>query len=170
MPIIYMLNRQSSFLKEPYLSFDKKFKMISEDLYGKEIILPIAGKPGEFVNGFYLCDFAYQRNMVMKFNFAKVNPEQIDAEKKVERTFVRCTYSFEYSESDMLDFHLSRLKAFSLRTAYYYMPNAEYLEFSYKVDKEINMYIDALVLEQDKVYEICLCMISQFISIFSLDD
>lgn len=30
MPVIYILNKQNSLLNEPYISFDKKYKMISE--------------------------------------------------------------------------------------------------------------------------------------------
>ena len=50
MPVIYMLNKQNSLLKEPYLSFDKKYKIISEKLYGSEIELPVGnGKQGQFL-------------------------------------------------------------------------------------------------------------------------
>lgn len=171
MPVIYMLNKQNSLMKEPYLSFDRKFKMISEELNGTEIELSIgSGKPGQFLNGFYNCDYAYQRNMMMKFSFVNINPEQIDLNGAKESTFVRCTYSFEYNESDMLDCHLNRLKAYSLRTDYYYIPKAEYLEFSFKVDSEINIYMDAIVVEKQDVQQVCHSMINQFISIFSLDD
>lgn len=166
-----MLNKQNSLTKEPYASFDKKYKMISDELYGNEIALPVAnGKQGQFSNGFYNCDFAYQHNIMIKFSFAKVTPEQVEIDGEGMLTFVRCTYLFEYNEADMLDYHLSRLKAFSLRTEYYYIPKAEYLEFSYKVDKEINIYMDAIVLEQADVQQVCHSMINQFISIFSLDD
>lgn len=41
MPVIYILNKQNSLLNEPYISFDKKYKMISENLHGGEIELPI---------------------------------------------------------------------------------------------------------------------------------
>ncbi len=171
MPVIYMLNKQNSLLKEPYISFDKKYKMISENLHGGEIELPIGtGKQGQFSNGFYNCDYTYQRNMIMKFNFVKVNPEQVEINTSKECTFVRCTYSFEYNESDMLDYHLNRLKALTLRTDYFYIPKVEYLEFSYKVDKEINIYLDAIVVGQEDVKQVCHCMINQFIAIFSLDD
>ena len=79
MPVIYILNKQNSLLKEPYISFDKKYKMISENLPGGEIELPIGtGKQGQFSNGFYNCDYTYQRNMIMKFNFVKVNSEQVE--------------------------------------------------------------------------------------------
>ncbi len=37
MPVIYMLKEQNSLKKEPYASFDKKFKMISGAIYDKEI-------------------------------------------------------------------------------------------------------------------------------------
>lgn len=79
MPVIYILNKQNSLLKEPYISFDKKYKMISENLHEGEIELPIGtGKQGQFSNGFYNCDYTYQRNMIMKFNFVKVNSEQVE--------------------------------------------------------------------------------------------
>ena len=51
--------------KEPgheaaHISFDKKYKMISENLHGGEIELPIGtGKQGQFSNGFYNCDYTY---------------------------------------------------------------------------------------------------------------
>lgn len=171
MPVIYMLNKQNSLLKEPYASFDKKYKMISEELHGSEIEFPIGtGKQGQFSNGFYNCDYTYQRNTMMKFNFMKVNPEQVEIVASKECTFVRCTYSFEYNESDMLNYHLNRLKAFTLRTDYFYIPNVEYLEFSYKVDKEVNIYMDAIVVEQADVQQVCHSMINQFIAVFSLDD
>ena len=108
--------------------------------------------------------------MMMKFNFVKVNPGQVEINTSKECTFVRCTYSFEYNESDMLDYHLNRLKALTLRTDYFYIPKVEYLEFSYKVDKEINIYLDAIVVGQEDVQQVCHCMINQFIAIFSLDD
>lgn len=171
MPIIYMLDKQKALTKEPYVSFDKKYKMVFEKLYDSEIEIPIGtGKPGQFANGFYNCDYAYQRNLTIRFSFAKVTSEQIELSGKSESTFVRCTYSFEYNETDMLDYHLNRLKAFSLRTEYFYIPKAEYLEFSYKIDKEINIYADAIVLEQSDVQQVCHSMINQFISIYSLDD
>lgn len=172
MPVIYMINKQNSLLKEPYLSFDKKYKMISEELHGSEIELPIGtGKQGQFSNGFYNCDYAaYRRNMMLKFTFAKVHPEQVDINTSQECTFIRCTYSFEYNESDMLDYHLNCLKALMLRTDFFYIPKVEYLEFSYKVDKEINIYLDAIVIEMDDVQQVCHSMINQFIAIFSLDD
>ena len=44
------------------------------------------------------------------------------------------------------------------------------MEFSYKVDKEINIYLDAIVVETDDVQQVCHSMINQFIAIFSLDD
>lgn len=171
MPVIYMLNKQNSLLKELYLSFDKKYKMISEELHGSEIELPVGnGKQGPFSNGFYNCDYAYQRNMMMKFNFVKVNPEQVELNASKECTFVRCTYSFEYNESDMLDYHLNRLKALMLRADYFYIPKVEYLEFLHKVDKEISIYLDAIVIETDDVLQVCHSMINQFVAIFSLDD
>lgn len=167
MPVIYMLKKQNSLEKEPYVSFDKKYKMISESIYDKEIELPIGvGKPGQFSNGFYYCDYAYQRNMVIKFNFVKVDPGAAES----SGVFVRCTCSFEYNESDMLDYHLNRLKSLSLRTDYYYIPKAEYLEVSYKVDSEINIYLDAIVSDVKDVQQVCHSMINQYISIFSLDD
>lgn len=53
--------------------------MISENLHRGEIELPIGtGKQGQFSNGFYNCDYTYQRNMIMKFNFVKVNSEQVE--------------------------------------------------------------------------------------------
>ena len=70
--------------KEPgheaaHISFDKKYKMISENLHGGEIELPIGtGKQGQFSNGFYNCDYTYHRNMIMKFSFVKVNSEQVE--------------------------------------------------------------------------------------------
>ena len=66
--------------------------------------------------------------------------------------------------------HLNRLKALMLRADYFYIPKVEYLEFSYKVDKEINIYLDAIVMETDDVQQVCHSMINQFIAIFSLDD
>ncbi len=171
MPVIYMLNKQKSLEKEPYAAFEKKFKMLSGELNGKEIEIPIGtGRPGQFENGFYTCDYAYQRNMMMRFIFAKLSSEQLGGEIKKDSIFVRCTYAFEYNEADMLDCHLDRMKSFALRSDYYYIPNAEYLEFSYKVDKEIQMYMDAIVLEEKDVQQVCNSMINQFISIFSLDD
>ena len=70
----------------------------------------------------------------------------------------------------MLDYHLNRLKAFTLRTDYFYISKIEYLEFSYKVDKEINIYMDAIVVEQADVQQVCHSIINQFVAIFSLDD
>lgn len=172
MPVIYMLNKQNSLSKEPYLTFDKKYKMISEEFqfHGKEIEIPIGtGKQGQFSNGFYNCDYTYQRNMMMKFQFVKVNPEQVEINTSKECIFVRCSYSFEYNESE-LDYHLNRLKAFALRTDYFYIPGVEYLEFSYKIDKEINIYMDAIVVGTEDVQQVCHSMINQFIAIFSLDD
>lgn len=169
MPVIYMLNKQNSLLKEPYCSFDKKYRLISEELHGSEIQLPI-GKQGQFSNGFYNCDYAYQHNMILKFNFMKVNSEQLESNNIKDGIFVRCTYAFEYNESDMLEYHLNRLKAITLRADYFYIPKAEYLEFSYKVDKEINMYMDAVVVEKEDVQQVCHSMINQFITMFSLDD
>lgn len=171
MPVIYMLNKQNSLMKEPYVSFDKKYKMIFEELHGNEIELPIGtGKQGQFSSGFYNCDYSFQRNMMMKFNFVKVNPDQIEIKSSEDGTFIRCTYSFEYNETDMLDYHLNRLKAFMLRSEYYYIPKVEYLEFSYKVDKEINIYMDAIVVEKEDVQQVCHSMINQLITIYSLDD
>lgn len=107
MPVICMINKQNSLMKEPYVSFDKKYKMIMEKLHGSKIELPVGnGKQGQFSNGFYNCDYAYQRNMMMKFNFVKVNPEQVEPKAPKDCTFVQCTYSFEYNESDMFDYHL----------------------------------------------------------------
>ena len=171
MPVIYMLNKQNSLLKEPYLSFDKKYNMISKKLHESEIKLPIGtGKKGQFANGFYNGACECQNNMMMTFKYVKINPEQVGINTSEECTFVRCTYSFEYNESDLLDYHLNRLKAFTLRTDYYYIPKAEYLEFSYKVDKDINIYIDAIVVGQENVQEVCQSMINKCIAIFSFDD
>lgn len=79
MLVIYMLNKPNSLLKEPYMSYDKKYKMISENLHGGEIELNIGtGKQGQFFNGFYNCDYTYQRSMITKFSFVKVNPEQVE--------------------------------------------------------------------------------------------
>ena len=41
MPVICMLNKQNSLMKEPYVSFDKKYKMIMEKLHGSKIELPV---------------------------------------------------------------------------------------------------------------------------------
>lgn len=169
MPVIYIM-KKNSLQKEPYLSFDKKFKAVSDELYGAEIELPIStGKKGEFANGFYNCDYAFQRNVMLKFHFAKVAPEQLEGSSE-EGTFIRATYSFEYDESDMLDFHLTRLKAFSLRGDYYYIPNVEYIEYSYSIAQEIHINIDAIVLNSKDVQQVCHSIINQFIAIFSLDD
>lgn len=170
MPVIYMIQKQSSLQKEPYASFDKKYKSVTDELYGAEIELPIStAKKGEFANGFYNCDYAFQRNVMLKFCFAKVAPEQLDGCNE-EGTFIRATYSFEYDESDMLDFHLNRLKSFSLRGDYYYIPNVEYVEYSYSIAKEIHINIDAIVLNIEDVQQVCHSIINQFIAIFSLDD
>lgn len=70
MPVICMLNKQNSLMKEPYVSFDKKYKMIMEKLHGSKIELPVGnGKQGQFSNGFYNCDYAYQRNMMMNHDW-----------------------------------------------------------------------------------------------------
>lgn len=48
MPVICMLNKQNSLMKEPYVSFDKKYKMIMEKLHGSKIELPVGnGKQGQ---------------------------------------------------------------------------------------------------------------------------
>ena len=170
MPVIYMLKEQSSLGKEPYVSFDKKFKMISESIYDKEIELPIGrGKVGQFHDGFYHDDYnmPYQRNMTIKFTFAKMAQENTEGHVG---TFIRGTCSFEYNESDVFDYHLARLKALSLRADYFYIPNAEYLEISYNVDAEISIHIDAIVMEPSNVQQVCHSMLNQYISIFSLDD
>ncbi len=104
--------------------------------------------------------------MTIKFSFAKMVKENSEE----EGTFIRCTCSFEYNESDVFDYHLARLKAMLLRADYYYIPNAEYLEVSYNVDGEINIHIDAIVMELHDVQQVCHSMLNQYISIFSLDD
>jgi len=171
MPVIYILNKQNSLSQEPYATFDKKYKMVSEDLHGKELELPIGSdKKGKFSNGFYNSSYAYQKNRMMKFTFAKVNPNQMELEASQDCTFVRCTYLYEYEDWEFIDGELDRMKTFSLRKDYFYIPKAEYLEFSYKVDKELSINIDAIVLDPNDVQEVCHSMINQFIAIFSLDD
>ena len=70
----------------------------------------------------------------------------------------------------MFDYHLYRLKALMLRADYFYIPKAEYMEFSYNVDEKINIYMNAIVVEQADVLQVCHSMINQFVTIYSLDD
>lgn len=168
MPMVVIKNKQNSLLKEPYVSFDKKFLAISKNLYGKEIELIIGtGIEGEFVNGFYN-NSDFQFGMNMKFNFEKVFIEQPDNEK--ESIFVRCAYTYKYNDSDLLDVHWTRLKAASARKDFYYIPNAEFLEFSYNISDSISMYLDAIVLKREDVPQVCHSMINHFITMFSFDD
>ena len=53
-----MLSKHNSWSKEQYLAFDKKYKMIFEELYGSEMEIPIGNdKQRQFSNGFSNCDY-----------------------------------------------------------------------------------------------------------------
>ena len=169
MPVVYLMNKSSTTQKEPYVSFDKKFKMISEELFTHNIEIPLGGREGSFLNGFYNGDMSYCKNSVLRFQFSKVSSEQLELDGAKEGVFVRGCYSYE-CDSDTIDYQLNRLKALGMRGSYIYIPGATYMEFSYQIDSTSNLCMDAVTTDKDLVRQICFSMISHYIALLALDD
>lgn len=172
MPIVYLSKKQNPLLKEPYISFDNKFLLL-ENLHGSEIELSVGtDKKGKFENGFYSSEYAYQQNKKVRFIFERIKADYIEKSDSCSEdcTYVRCIYSFGYDTIDDLEYHLMRLQAFELRTDYFYIPKAD-LECYYAVDAEkVKIYIEALVMDEKDVQQVCRCILNQLIAIFSLED
>ncbi len=167
MPVLYVnLNKHEPTKKEPYASFLKKFDIIKDDLDGEQIEIRVGGRDGTFVNGFYI-DRVYYKNPRLKFDFSTV-PSPYEQNKTA--TFIRATYSYDDEDGYDLDFHLQRAKNIKKRAPYYYLPGVTNFEFSSQIDDEYKLIFDVLVEEKEKVEEICCFLISQIISIFSLED
>lgn len=134
MPIIYMLHKQESTSKEPYQSFEKQFNLIKNDLDEKTIELAIGNdETGVFANGFYFDETVDPENILLSFYFKKIEYEELDG-AKTKGFFIRMQYVFSFDYRGWLPLHLDRIKAIKQRVPFFYIPNAESLEFSSQMD------------------------------------
>lgn len=169
MPVLYVnLRKQNSLEKDPYAWFSKEYEELKKKgkTDGARMEFFIAGKEGDFANGFYLDECFYQ-NPRLQFDFATVPPA--DKNKK-ESVFVRLCYSYEEGEDCNDSLYRQRVKSIKKRVPYYYVPWVSCLEFSAQIDDENKLFFDALVEDPTKVPEACLSLINLVISIFSLDN
>ena len=167
MPIICLGNPNNYMTKEPYISFEKEYTQLADQFHDREIELWISATnlTDGFANGFYLSDEYRQNSTRIKFRFVNVKPEQ----PETSSIFVRATYSFAYDRENM-DYYAITLEALSLRREYFFIPNAEYLDVTYKIEKEVQVFIDAIVLNKADVKQVCKSMINQFIAMFGIEN
>lgn len=168
--IIYKLGkRQNSLKKEPYVSFDQQYKALAGNLHNAEIELPIcSGEEGAFSSICFDASNMGSRDVVLKFEFVKIPPENMTGYCIANATtFIKAEISFEYDMENEVSFFINSLKEIVEKEEYYYIPNTEYLEVEYKINDRIHCSINSLVLDDDDVLEVCHCLINQFISLFA---
>ena len=167
MPIICLGNKNSYTEKEPYVSFEKEYNSLSGQLHNRkmELFIGTENTIDGFANGFYMDDEWRPDSMKLKFCFVNVNPEQSEASS----IFIRATYSFGYPKQNM-DYYAGILEALSLRKDYFFIPYAEYLDITYCIGKEVQVFIDAIVLNKADVKQVCKSMINQFIAMFGIEN
>lgn len=163
MAIIYLSEEKdnSPLDMEPYRTFNRELTEIENCLTDTAIRIPINNRYEGFCNGFTI-DRCYCHRICLEFKFSTVR----NAECSQDEYLIHHTMDYVF-DSSFLEFEQEMAIEVTSREKYIYIPGVKQLNLSYRLVSNHMQLIFDLVAEKSKIREVCNCLISHDIMLFS---
>jgi len=159
--IIISEERREPLLLDPYLTLNRKFDELGENINGKQIRYSIRGQNIGFYEGFEL-DKYYCDELSLKFTFTKNK----QATMKDEEYLIHHVIEYDFDEA----FEETQEEATAgvrKRIEYLFLPECSYMEYSYYIEGQHLQMNFAVLTEERNVKNVMNLLVNQDILIFS---
>jgi len=162
MPMIFISEeKRKPLLLDPYLTLNRKFDDLGEDIKEKQIKYSIHRHNFGFYEGFEI-DRYYCDDLSLKFTFS---PNK-QATAKDEEYLIHHVIEYDFDES-FEEAQKSAAAGIRKRLDYLYFPECSYIEYSYYIEyQHVQMIFDALT-EEKNVKNVMNLLVNQDILMFS---
>ena len=162
MPMIFISEeKREPLMMDPYLTLNRKFDDLGEEINGKQIKYRINRHNSGFYEGFEL-DRYYCDDVSLKFTFSKNK----QATMKDEEYLIHHVIEYDFDEA-FEETQKEATAGIRKRLDYLYYPDCSYMEYSYCIEgQHVQMNFDVLT-EERNVKNVMNLLVNQDILIFS---